>query len=46
MMVIPILALVVASSMAGGGVDTVLITVDRYIREGLTAVVIFLRSLF
>lgn len=41
---IPMLALIVAGSMAGGGVDAVLITIEGTIRETCTAIVNFVRS--
>ena len=42
---IPMAALVVAGSMATGGVDAVLITLEGTIREALTSIVNFVRSL-
>ena len=43
-MAIPMLALIVAGSMATGGVDAVLISVEGTIREALTTIVNFVRS--
>lgn len=43
-MAIPMLALIVAGSMATGGVDAVLIALEGTIREALTTVVNFVRS--
>ena len=44
-MAIPLLALVVAGSQATGGVDAVLILLEGAIRQTLTSVVDFFRSL-
>ena len=44
-MAIPMLALIVAGSMASGGVDSVLILLEGVIRQTLTSVVDFIKSL-
>ena len=41
---IPMLALIVAGSMASGGVDAVLISIEGTIRETFTAIVDFVKS--
>jgi hypothetical protein len=46
MLLIPVLALVVASTMAEGGLDSVLITLERAIRHSLTAGLAFVSKLF
>jgi hypothetical protein len=43
-MAIPMLALIIAGSMASGGVDAALITIEGTIREALTTIVNFVRS--
>ena len=43
---IPILALIVASTMSAGGIDGMLMMVDDLIRTTFTAVVDFVRALF
>jgi hypothetical protein len=43
-MAIPMLALIIAGSMASGGVDAALITIEGTIREALTTIVNFIRS--
>jgi hypothetical protein len=44
MMVFPVLALIVAASMATGGMDAVLLTLDSAIRHIVSAVVNLARS--
>jgi hypothetical protein len=44
-MAIPLLALVVAASMASGGVDAVLIGLEGAVRETFTSIVNFIRGL-
>jgi hypothetical protein len=46
MLVIPVLALVVASTMSAGGLDSVLITLESAIRHTFTAGVALVRGLF
>ena len=46
MVAIPIVALIVASTMSAGGVDGMLIMVDGLVRTTFTAVVDFVRALF
>ncbi len=43
-MAIPMFALIVAGSMATGGIDAVLVTLEGTIREALTSIVNFVRS--
>ena len=43
---IPILALLVASTMSAGGVDSMLTMLDGIIRTSITSVVDFVRTLF
>ena len=44
-MAIPMVALIVAGSMASGGLDAVLVVVEGAIRETLSSVVQFFKSL-
>ena len=46
MVAIPIVALIVASTMSAGGIDGMLMMVDGLIRSTFTAVVDFVRALF
>jgi hypothetical protein len=46
MIVVPILALVVASSMSAGGVDAMLLTLNSAVRHTVTGVVDVIRGLF
>ncbi len=43
---IPIVALIVASTMSAGGIDSMLIMVDDVVRTIITSVVDFVRALF
>lgn len=45
MIVIPVVALLVAGSMSSGGLDSVLLTVERVIRHTLTAGLDWVRGL-
>jgi hypothetical protein len=46
LIVIPVLALLVAGSMSAGGVDSVLLTLNKAIRETVMAGVDLVRRLF
>ena len=46
MMAIPILGLIVASTMSAGGVDGMLIMLDDVVRTTITSVVDFVRAIF
>ena len=46
MVAIPIVALIVASTMSAGGIDAMLIMVDDAVRTIITSVVDFVRALF
>ncbi len=43
-MVIPIIALAVALSMANGGIDAVLVALESTVRSALTSMVSFIKS--
>jgi hypothetical protein len=43
-MVIPIVALAVALSMANGGIDAVLVALESTVRSALTSMVSFIKS--
>lgn len=45
-MAIPIIALLVVSSMSAGGLDAMLVMLERTIRETLASVGVFIRNLF
>jgi hypothetical protein len=45
MMFLPIIALIVATSLATGGIDAVVLTLDSTIRDIVAAIVNFVRSL-
>ena len=46
MVAIPIVALIVASTMSAGGIDAMLIMLDGVVRTTITSVVDFVRALF
>jgi hypothetical protein len=46
MVAIPILALLVASTMSAGGIDAMLIMLEGILRTTITSVVDFVRTLF